>query len=110
MSTVRASNKARAAGVGAFGLRGFGFSFSTSAARFATLSGSVLDQTNRVITNTTLVLTNAQTRAKYEVHSDSTGRFEFVGLPAGGYELEATRPGFAHFKWELIVSGERVTA
>jgi TonB family protein len=75
---------------------------------FATLSGSIIDPTNRVLTDTTLVLTNVQTRAKYEVHSDSTGRFEFVGLPAGQYNLEAIRPGFATFKGELTISGQRL--
>jgi TonB family protein len=75
---------------------------------FATLSGSVLDPTNRVLPNTTLALTNTQTRAKYEVHSDSTGRFEFVGLPAGTYSLEASQPGFTAFKGELTISGQRL--
>jgi TonB family protein len=75
---------------------------------FATLSGSVIDPTNRVLGNTTLLLTNAQTLAKYEVRSDSTGRFEFVGLPAGQYTLEAARPGFASLRMDLTISGQRL--
>jgi TonB family protein len=75
---------------------------------FATLSGSVIDPTNRILPNATLLLTNAQTQSKYEVRSDSTGRFEFVGLPAGRYILEATQPGFASFKWEMTISGQRL--
>ena len=32
---------------------------------------------------TTLTLLHVQSQAKHEVHTDATGRFQFVGLPAG---------------------------
>ena len=67
--------------------------FGAAAQSFATLSGSVVDPMNSVISGVTLTLTSARTQAKHEVSSDANGRFEFVGLPAGEYALEARFPG-----------------
>jgi TonB family protein len=62
--------------------------------QFYSLSGAVVDPTSRVLPDTTLVLTNTASNAKYEVRSDASGRFEFVGLPPGTYSLTASSPGF----------------
>ena len=78
------------------------------AQRFYTLSGSVLDSTNRNLPDVKLVATNAASRAKHEVRSDRTGHFEFVGLPPGEYALEATLPGFANVKDTIIIIGRDV--
>jgi TonB family protein len=67
------------------------------AQNFYTFSGSVVDSTNRVVPGTTLRVINAASQARHEVKSDSTGRFEFVGLPPGEYALEARQPGFSTF-------------
>ena len=72
---------------------------------FTTLSGSIVDPTNGALAGVALVLTNTQTQAKYEVRSDRSGRYEFVGLAAGDYALEATLPGFAALKGRLTVAG-----
>ncbi|MGH9173573.1 MAG: TonB family protein, partial [Vicinamibacterales bacterium] len=56
----------------------------------------------------TLVLTNERTGAKYELRSDRTGRYEFVGLPPGDYGLEAKIPGFAAFQGKVTLSGQNV--
>src|SRR6185295_4081577 len=61
----------------------------TFAQSFGTFSGSVFDTTNRVLPSVTLVLTNVQSNAKFEVKSGPTGQFEFVGLPLGDYTLQA---------------------
>jgi TonB family protein len=73
---------------------------------FSTLSGSVLDPTNRPAPAATVTLTNVQTSAKYEVRSDASGRFEVGGLPPGEYALEARLPGFKALKGKVIVGGE----
>ena len=78
------------------------------AQRFYTLSGSVLDATNRNLPDVRLVATNAASQAKHEVRSDRTGHFEFVGLPPGEYALEASLPGFANVKDTIIIIGRDV--
>jgi TonB family protein len=75
---------------------------------FFTVSGSVLDGTNRVLPNVTVVLTNTSSDAKREVRSDSTGRFEFEGVSAGDYVLEAGVPGFATFRDQVTVVGRNI--
>lgn len=74
-------------------------------ATFYSLTGSVLDPTNRILPDTKLVLTNLASKAKYEIRTDGTGKFEFVGLPRGQYTLEASLAGFATFKEDVRVAG-----
>lgn len=63
-------------------------------ARFSTVSGTVVDQSGGVLVNASLVLSNLQTNAKNEVRTNPTGYYEFIGLPAGDYRLEARQLGF----------------
>jgi TonB family protein len=79
--------------------------FGAHAQTFARFRGSVIDPMNREIPEVTVVLTNIVNHAKHEVRSDSTGRFEFVGLPPGDYLVEARFPGFATLKGNLTVTG-----
>lgn len=73
--------------------------------RFYSLSGTALDPTNRVLPNARVVLMNPISQAKYEVRTDATGRFEFVGLPPAQYTLEAILPGFAALKDDISIAG-----
>jgi TonB family protein len=75
---------------------------------FASLTGSIVDATNNVMPGVTLVLTNPQTQAKYEVRSDASGRYEFVAVPAGDYLFEAKLPGFAAFKGTLTIGAQNI--
>jgi beta-lactamase regulating signal transducer with metallopeptidase domain len=77
-------------------------------ASFSTFSGSVVDPMNGLLPKTVLVLTNTRTQAKYEVRSDASGRFEFVGLPPSDYLLEANLPGFATLRGTVSVTGQDV--
>ncbi len=65
-----------------------------SAQTFATVSGSIVDSQGAFLKDARLVLSNVQTRAKYEVRSSPTGQFEFLGVTPGDYVLEAVAPGF----------------
>jgi TonB family protein len=73
---------------------------------FGSLSGSITDKTNGLIPGVTLVLTNVQTQQKYEVKTDSSGRYQFDGLMQGDYVFEAKLPGFAAFQGTLTVAGQ----
>ena len=82
--------------------------FGAQAQTLSTFTGSVVDPTSKEIPAVTVVLTNLQSRAKYQVRSDETGRFEFVGLPAGDYLVEAEFPGFTRFKADLTIGSANV--
>jgi TonB family protein len=71
--------------------------------RFATVSGTATDETGAVLVNATLALSNVRTQAKYEVRTDQSGAFEFVGLPAGDYAFEARIVGFEQLREDVTV-------
>jgi len=73
---------------------------------YATFSGSIVDESSRGIADTTISLTNEARQAKYEVKTTATGRFEFVGLPAGDYGVEAKGMGFQILRDSVTVSGK----
>ena len=74
-----------------------------AAQAFATLSGTLVDTTGAPLPGAAVVLTSPERQSKYEVTTTPTGAFQFVGLPAGAYEIEARVPGFssAHDKVSL---------
>lgn len=61
---------------------------------YTSFTGSIADEQGGRIPNVTLVLSNPQRQAKYEVKSNAAGEFEFVGLPPGDYELSVAALGF----------------
>jgi TonB family protein len=77
--------------------------------RFSTLSGTVVDETNGFLPGTKLLLINTDSKARYEVQSDPTGHFEFVGLPSGEYLLHVTQPGFAPLGEAITIAGRDLT-
>jgi TonB family protein len=82
--------------------------FAPAQGSFSTLRGSIVDPMNAALPRVTLVLTNAQRESKYEVRSDSEGRYEFVGLPPGDYVLTAQLAGFAKYEGRLTMAGQDV--
>jgi TonB family protein len=77
-----------------------------AAQTFSSITGTIVDPSQGVLPGVTLVLTNEQTQAKYEIKTDRTGRYQFVGLPPGTYVLSAALPGFARFSNQVTVSGQ----
>lgn len=77
----------------------------TAAQALSSLAGTVLDPTDRVLPNVRVVLTDPANQSKHEVRSDASGRFEFAGVPAGDYALEAFLPGFATLRGQVTVTG-----
>jgi TonB family protein len=72
---------------------------------FFTFSGLLVDQTNRIMPAATVVLTSAERQAKYEVRSDDSGHFSFVGLPNGDYKVEVKETGFATLNDSVRIGG-----
>lgn len=79
-----------------------------AAQTFGSVAGTIVDPSNSVLPGVTLVLTNEQSGAKYQIKTDRTGRYEFVGLPPGSYTLDAALPGFARFESRVTVSGQQL--
>lgn len=75
---------------------------------FSTVGGTIVDSSNAPVPGVTVTLTNPQTEARYEVKSDRSGRYEFVGLPPAEYGLEAKLPGFSTLKRRVAVAGQNV--
>jgi TonB family protein len=76
---------------------------------YYSLSGLLLDPTNRFLPGVRLTLTNTNSQQKYEVTSDRTGRFEFVGLPSATYAMETRLPGFSTAKETITITGRNET-
>jgi TonB family protein len=82
-----------------------GFAQST----FYSLSGTVVDSTDRVVPGAELTLTNPASGARYSIKSDASGRFEFIGLPSGDYGVEVLKPGFKAAKEMVPIASGNVT-
>jgi TonB family protein len=80
-------------------------SFGASAQSFVSVSGSISDSQGAVLRDAPLVLSNIETKAKYEVRSSSTGEYEFLGVTPGRYLLETAVPGFKPVQQELALAG-----
>jgi hypothetical protein len=73
---------------------------------FATFSGTVIDPQDRVLPAATVTVTDARRDVKHETRTDSNGRFELVGLPAGDYTVEAKLLGFQPLTGTFSVKGD----
>jgi TonB family protein len=79
-----------------------------AAQSFVSLHGTIVDPTDAVLPGVKLMLVNEQTQAKYEIQTDRNGRYEFVGLPPGHYNMEAALPGFSRFSGRVAVGGQNL--
>jgi TonB family protein len=83
--------------------------FGARAQSFATISGSVTDPNGGLVPDVSISLTNVRDRSKHEVRTNASGVYEFVGLTAGEYELEAKMMGFRTVELPVaIVAGRNV--
>ena len=80
--------------------------FAPGQIAFASLGGTIVDPQDALLPGVTVKLTNLGTEAKYEVKSDRTGRYEFVGLPPGEYALSAQLPGFRTTEYRVSIAGQ----
>lgn len=79
-----------------------------SAQRFSTFSGTLTDQTNAVLPNVGVSLTNAAAQTRHEVRTDRTGHFELPGLTDGDYQIAIDEPGFRSVRESITIAGHDV--
>jgi hypothetical protein len=65
---------------------------------YATIRGSVSDQTGAVVQGATITATNTLTGVEYNTKSQDTGLFEFLQLPIGSYTVSIGKQGFKGYK------------
>jgi tetratricopeptide (TPR) repeat protein len=62
--------------------------------KFAIVSGTVCDSANRPVEKATVSLESDDRAHKFTIQSDSKGRYSFEAVPAGTYELRASKSGY----------------
>ena len=67
----------------------------------ASLTGTIYDLNEAVITSAKISLLNSRTKKEQTTASDEEGSFHMEGLEAGDYILKVESPGFASFKTQL---------
>ena len=73
---------------------------------FGSLVGSVVDPSGAILPNAAVVLLQPARQARYEIRTDRNGQFDFQGLPAGDYQLEASTAGFQTYKSTVSMAGQ----
>jgi hypothetical protein len=63
----------------------------------ASLSGTVSDEKQSVVPNATVTVRNTDTGFSRNVQTDGEGRFNFVNLPIGAYELTVEAANFSKY-------------
>jgi len=63
--------------------------------------GKISDPSGMPVANATVIMNNHKPNGIQMMTSDAEGKYSFVGLPAGEYELRVTKPGFAEFRATL---------
>ena len=67
---------------------------STDAQVSASVSGSVVDPSNSAVSDASVTIKNLETGVTRTKTTDSSGRYLFLVLPVGVYEVRATKSGF----------------
>ena len=60
------------------------------------ITGTVRDPSGAVIPDTSVIAVNLETHERVSTSTREDGAFEFPGIPAGRYRLEAAKAGFAY--------------
>src|SRR5688572_5944071 len=82
------------------------FVSTTSAQRFSTVSGSIVDQSGAALPGVIVIANNRTLGSSQEVSTDRNGRFELIELAQGSYVLEADLPRFETFFETLTLDGQ----
>lgn len=71
---------------------------------FVPVSGTVVDQSGRILPDVRVALIDPASLARYEVRSNANGQYQFVGVPPADYTLELKQLGFEHASQPLHVA------
>ena len=74
-----------------------------SAAVTGSITGTVTDQTEKVVAGATVVVTNTTQGIQNKAVTDDHGEYSFPSLPVGSYRLDFEAPGFRPLKRTSIV-------
>jgi len=67
--------------------------------------GTISDPSGLPIANATIAVNNHKTNQIQMTTSDRAGKYSFVGLPAGEYELRVMKQGFAELRAKIMADG-----
>jgi hypothetical protein len=70
----------------------------------ATLSGRIEDASGAAVTGATVAVTNLDKNQSWAIKTDDHGRYYFLRLPVGRYELKVEQPGFALYSLQFMLS------
>jgi len=75
-----------------------------------TVAGSVTDPSSAVVTGATVMLTDTSTKSSRSVTTNEAGRYIFVDVTPGAYDVSISKQGFSTTKTQTQVSiGSTVT-
>jgi TonB family protein len=69
------------------------------------LGGTISDPSGLPVPNATIALSNHKTNQVQMTTSNREGKYSFVGLPAGEYELRVMKQGFAELRAKIMTEG-----
>jgi hypothetical protein len=78
--------------------------FAQQAMTSATLGGRIEDASGAAISSASVTVVNVETNFTRSVASDEAGRYRFLYLPVGSYQLKAEHTGFAPTERRLTLS------
>lgn len=73
----------------------------------ASLTGTVQDPSQGVLSKATVTLTNTQTQQKFTVVTGDQGSYHFGELPGGSYSLDVSAPGFKTSTVNVTITAEQ---
>src|SRR5689334_15864534 len=67
---------------------------ATAQVLYGSVVGTITDQTDAVVPNASVSLINKETGVSRETLTDNSGRYSFVNVLPGHYDVKATAKGF----------------
>src|SRR4029077_7827745 len=68
-----------------------------------TIAGTITDATGAVVNGATVMLTDVSTKSSHSVTTNETGRYVFVNVDPGQYDLTISKQGFSTTKTQTTV-------